>query len=58
MNWIWIGVIISLILIELVSLNFTAIWFVFSAIVSFILLKLNINYIIQVLSFLIVGIQT
>lgn len=55
MNWIWIGVIISLILIELVSLNFTSIWFVISAIVSFILLKLGFNYIVQVSSFLIVG---
>ena len=55
MNWIWIGVIISLILIELVSLNFTAIWFVISALVSFILLKFHLNYIVQVLNFVIVG---
>ena len=55
MDWIWIGVIISLILIELLSLNFTSIWFVISAIISFILLKCNQDYIVQVISFLVVG---
>jgi len=55
MDWIWIGVIISLVLIELVSLNYTAIWFVISGIVSFILLKNNQDYMVQVLAFLILG---
>lgn len=55
MEWIWLGVIISLILIELVSINFTAIWFVISGIVSYILLKCNQDYIVQVLVFLILG---
>ena len=55
MEWIWIGVIISLVLIELISLNLTAIWFVISSIVSFILLKFGQNYIIQVIVFLVGG---
>lgn len=55
MEWIWLGVIISLILIELVSINFTAIWFVISGIVSYILLKCNQDYIVQVLAFLVLG---
>ena len=55
MNWIWLGVIISLILIEVVSINFTAIWFVISAIVSYVLLKCNQDYYVQVLTFLILG---
>lgn len=55
MEWIWLGVIVSLILIELVSINFTAIWFVISGIVSYILLKCNQDYIVQVLVFLILG---
>ncbi len=55
MEWIWLGVIVSLILIELVSINFTAIWFVISGIVSYILLKCNQDYIVQVLAFLILG---
>lgn len=55
MDWIWLGVILSLILIELLSLNFTSIWFVISAIISFILLKCNQDYVVQVISFLIVG---
>ena len=56
MQWIWLGVIVSLILIEVVSMNFTAIWFVVSGIVSFVLLKFNQDYIIQVLTFLILGV--
>lgn len=55
MEWIWLGVIVSLILIELVSINFTAIWFVISGIISYILLKCNQDYIVQVLAFLILG---
>ena len=56
MDWIWIGVILSLVLIELVSLNFTSIWFVISGITSYILLKTGNDYIVQVLVFLILGI--
>lgn len=56
MEWIWLGVIISLILVELLSLNFTAIWFVISGIVSFILLELEKDYLAQVMAFLIIGI--
>ena len=55
MNWIWIGVIISLIFIELLSLNFTAIWFVIGGIVGYILMKFEFDYIIQVLGFFITG---
>ena len=55
MDWIWIGVIISLVLIELVSLNYSAIWYVISGIVSFILLKNGQDYAVQVLTFVILG---
>ena len=55
MQWIWLGVIVSLLLIEFVSMNFTAIWFVVSALVSMILLKLDKDYIVQVLTFLLLG---
>ncbi len=56
MEWIWLGVIVSLILIELISMNFTAIWFVISSIISYIMLKLNQNYAIQVTTFLLIGV--
>lgn len=55
MEWIWLGVILSLILVELVSFNFTSIWFVFSGIISYILLRFEQDYIVQVLAFLIIG---
>lgn len=57
MEWIWLGVIFSLILVELVSLNFTAIWFVISGIVSYILLNFEHDYIVQVIVFLVIGIS-
>lgn len=56
MNWIWIGVILALIIVELVSLNFTAVWFVISSITSYILLCMGKNYIVQVLAFFIIGV--
>ncbi len=70
MIWIWIGVVISLLLIEYMSKNFTAICFVISGIISCILthfhtkwnfkcmgIKINLSpYMVQLLVFLIVGI--
>jgi membrane protein implicated in regulation of membrane protease activity len=56
MNWIWIGVIVSLIFIEVLSLNFTAIWFVIGGIVGYVLMKLEFDYIIQVLGFFLTGV--
>lgn len=56
LEWIWLVVILALVLIELMSLNLTSIWFALSGIISFILLKTNQAYTIQVVSFLIIGI--
>ena len=56
MNWIWIGVIVALIFIELLSLNFTAIWFVIGGIVGYVLMKFDFDYIIQVLGFFLTGV--
>ncbi len=55
MEWIWIGIIISLVLVELLSLNFAAICFVISGLISLILFHANQSYIVQVSVFLIVG---
>lgn len=55
MEWIWIGIIISLVLIELMSLNFTSICFVISGLISLILFHAKQNYIVQVSVFLILG---
>lgn len=70
MIWIWLGVVVSLLLIEYMSRNFTAICFAISGIISCILTHFDIQfkfhlmgckitltpYIIQLLVFLIVGI--
>lgn len=56
MIWIWLGVVISLLLIEFMSKNFTAICFALSAIISCIMTKFTGNYILQLGEFLIVGI--
>lgn len=55
MEWIWIGIIISLVLTELMSLNFTSICFVFSSLISLVLFYTKQNYIVQVSAFLIIG---
>ncbi len=55
MEWIWLGVIAALILVELVSMTFTSMWFILGAIVSFILVKLEKSYGIQVGVFLGIG---
>lgn len=70
MIWIWLGVVVSLLLIEYMSKNFTAICFAISGIISCILTHFNIKfdfkifdnriylspYMVQLLVFLIVGI--
>lgn len=56
MVWIWLGVVISLLLTEYLSRNFTAIFFAISAIISCTLTKFTNNYMIQLGEFLIVGI--
>jgi Membrane protein implicated in regulation of membrane protease activity len=56
MIWIWLGVVISLLLIEYLSRNFSAICFAFSGIISCIMTKFTGNYMHQLGVFLIVGI--
>jgi membrane protein implicated in regulation of membrane protease activity len=56
MVWIWLGVVISLLLTEYLSRNFTAICFFISGIISGILTEFTNNYMIQLGEFLIVGI--
>ena len=56
MKWIWIGIMIALFLSELVTLKFTSVWFIFSAILSLILYELKVDYIYQVLCFILVGV--
>ena len=51
MMWIWLSLIIVLSLLEFASKNFVPIWFVFSAVISFILSIFVDAYIIQFLVF-------
>ena len=55
MLWIWIGLIISLLLIELLTNNLVTIWYVGSAIIALILSIFIDNYFIQFLVFAILG---
>lgn len=55
MMWIWLGLIIVLTLLEVASKNYITIWFVFSAIISFILSIFIDSYIIQFLVFVLLG---
>jgi len=54
--WIWLGVVVSLLLIEYMSKNFTAICFVISGIISCISTHFHAKYSMQVALFLFVGI--
>lgn len=56
MIWIWLGVVVSLLLTEYLSRNFTAICFALSGIISCIMTKFTDNYMFQVGEFLVVGI--
>lgn len=53
--WIWIGVVVALLLVEMMSKNFTSICFVISGFISCLLTLVTKNYMIQVGTFLIVG---
>lgn len=56
MIWIWLGVVVSLLLTEYLSRNFTAICFALSGTISCIMTKFTDNYMFQVGEFLVVGI--
>ena len=55
MSWIWLGVVISLLLIEYMSRNLTAICFAISGLISWIMTYFMDKYNIQLAVFLIVG---
>lgn len=55
MLWIWIGLIISLLLIELLTNNLVTIWYVGSAIIALVLSLFVDNFFIQFLVFAIIG---
>lgn len=55
MVWIWLGVVVTLILIEAMTVNLVTIWYVASAIVSMILSIYIDNYYIQFLVFVVLG---
>ena len=56
MVWIWLGVVIALTLIEVITVNLTTIWFVASGIVAMILSLFIDEFFIQFLVFVVLGI--
>ena len=56
MLYIWLGVIIALLLIEIMSKNLVAACFIISAFISFISTFFTNNYIIQVSLFFVIGV--
>lgn len=55
MMWIWLGIIITLILIEVATVNLVTVWYIASALVSLILSLFIDNYFIEFLVFVILG---
>ena len=56
MVWIWLGIVIALILIEVATVNLVTVWFIASGIVTMILSIFVDNYFIQFLVFVILGV--
>ncbi|MDO4962818.1 MAG: NfeD family protein [bacterium] len=55
MTWIWLGIVIVLVLIEISTVNLVTIWYIASAIVSLILSLFIDSYFIEFLVFVILG---
>ena len=55
MIWIWLGIIIALTLIELLTVNLVTVWYIASAIIALIISLFVDNYLIQFSVFVIVG---
>ncbi|TNF09265.1 MAG: NfeD family protein [Bacillota bacterium] len=51
MIWIWLGLILFTLVLEFLTSDMVAIWFTLAAVPSFILSLLNVNEIIQVVTF-------
>lgn len=56
MFWIWLGIVVALAFIELITVNLTTVWFVVSALVSLLFSFFIDNFVIQFSIFVIVGI--
>ena len=55
MVWIWLGIVIALVLIELATVNLVTIWYIASGIVTMLLSIFIDNFFIQFLVFVILG---
>jgi len=49
--WIWLGIILVTLVLEFLTSDMVAIWFTFAAIPSFILSLLDVNEIVQIVTF-------
>lgn len=56
MFWIWLGIVIALTFIELITINLTTVWFVVSGLVSLLLSFFIDSFVIQFSVFVILGI--
>ena len=55
MVWIWLGIVIVLVLIELATVNLVTVWYIASGIISMLLSIFIDNFFIQFLVFVILG---
>jgi membrane protein implicated in regulation of membrane protease activity len=51
MIWIWLGIIIFTLVLEFLTTDMVAIWFTLAAVPSFILSLLNVNEVVQIVTF-------
>ena len=55
MTWIWLGIVLFLILIEVATINLVSVWYIASGLVALILSIFIDNYFIQFLVFVVLG---
>ena len=56
MMWIWLGIILFLVILEVCTVSLVSIWFIASALVSLIVSTFCDNYFIQFLIFVVLGV--
>ena len=55
MVWIWLGVVLALVFVEVITINLVTVWYIASAIVAMILSVFIDNFFIEFLVFVILG---
>ena len=56
MFYVWLGIVILLIIVELLTTELTTVWFVISGFISLLLIFITDNFLIQFITFVVLGV--